>query len=440
MNSDIELVGSEFKFPHSKRIAKNRIVKAAMTEGFSDPTTPLPNELHYRMYKTWSDGGSGILITGNVMVDPNIRENPRNICLSPALYRRHSATYGTLASSMKSGGALAIVQLSHAGRQSPLSVTSSPVAPSAVPLQGLISWFFAKPRELTVLEIHEIVQKFVDAATCCVQAGFDGIQIHAAHGYLLSSFLSPHTNRRSDDYGGNIENRMRIVLEIIAKVKSVVPPHFIVGVKLNSADMSHREGFTETDALKVMERLAQPDVGIDFVEISGGSYEKVAFLLGDDETKKQSTIEREAYFIDFATKARRIAPKLPLILTGGFRTLEGMSWALKQNATDFVGVARPLCLNPRFPKDLLSGHAEMTSLPSRIISFGWIGDKILGLLPRGGTDNLYFQHLMRLLAEGKDPSTDKSRLSFFGVLGKILTSYVWDPSFSKTKTIDSKLE
>jgi 2,4-dienoyl-CoA reductase-like NADH-dependent reductase (Old Yellow Enzyme family) len=393
------------------------------------------------MYKTWSDGGSGILITGNVMVDPNIRENPRNICLSPELYERHSAAYGTLASSMKSGGALAIVQLSHAGRQSPLSVTTTPVAPSAVPLTGMISWFFANPRELTILEIHEIVQKFVEAAECCVQAGFDGIEIHAAHGYLLSSFLSPHTNRRTDEYGGSVENRMRILLEIVTQVKASVPSHFIVGVKLNSADMSHREGFSEAEALKVMERLAGSDLGIDFVEISGGSYEKVAFLMGDEETKKKSTMEREAYFVDFATKARGIAPALPLILTGGFRTLEGMSWAINQNATDFVGVARPLCVNPRFPNDLLSGNTQLTKLPSRAVSFGWIGDKILALLPRGGTDNLYFQHLMKLLAEGRDPSTDTSRLSFFGVLTKIVTSYLWDPLYSfQKKTIPRKMK
>lgn len=168
-------------------------------------------------------------------------------------------------------GATCIMQLNHPGKQAPKTVSKQPVAPSAVPMQGDVASFFNPPRELTTAEIHHIVQRFTTAARIAEQAGFAGVQLHAAHGYLLNQFLSPHDNKRTDQYGGTIDNRMRIIEEIYTGIRAACPPSFIVGIKLDSTDFTP-DGFSQADSLYVAQRLAK--LGIDFIEVSGGNYER----------------------------------------------------------------------------------------------------------------------------------------------------------------------
>lgn len=202
------------------------------------------------------------------------------------------------AKSAHDGGVPIWVQLNHPGRQSnPLAIGHTPVAPSAVPLNLPGS---ATPRELTSAEIEDIIERFATAAAVCETAGFDGVQIHGAHGYLVTQFLSPLSNLRTDDWGGDPARRMRFLLEIVRRIRSRVSPGFAVGVKLNSADFQ-RGGFSEEESRDVVAALAGE--GIDLLEISGGNYESPAMA----GSASASTRAREAYFLEYARTVREIA-------------------------------------------------------------------------------------------------------------------------------------
>lgn len=219
-----------------------------------------------------------------------------------ALYHRLQAW----AQAGNAHGATCIVQLNHPGKQAPKTVSKQPVAPSAVPMQGDVASFFNPPRELTTAEIHHIVQRFTTAARIAEQAGFAGVQLHAAHGYLLNQFLSPHDNKRTDQYGGTINNRMRIIEEIYTGIRAACPPSFIVGIKLNSTDFTP-DGFSQADSLYVAQRLAK--LGIDFIEVSGDNYER--------PTMSQATANHSdrVFFADYSEKLKTLIDT-PVIVTG----------------------------------------------------------------------------------------------------------------------------
>jgi 2,4-dienoyl-CoA reductase-like NADH-dependent reductase (Old Yellow Enzyme family) len=256
------------------------MIKAAMTECLADPATNLPNEAHFNLYKAWSLGGIGAQITGNVMVDRRYMEAPGNVGLEAhdsaperfALYERYAAAIKTPRPNQEP--AVAIMQISHVGRQCPMSVSTTPIAPSPLQLAlpGMPAFLspVGKPREMTAADITEVKQRFVDTATLAVKAGFDGVQVHAAHGYLLSQFLSPKTNFRTDDYGGNAQNRRRLLLEIVRGIRSSIGPNKVVSVKLNSADFD-KAGFSEAESIAVVEELTK--LKVDLIEVSGGTYE-----------------------------------------------------------------------------------------------------------------------------------------------------------------------
>ena len=204
----------------------------------------------------------------------------------------------------------------------------------------------APPRALTQEEIREIVQRFATTAAIAQEAGFAGVQIHAAHGYLISQFLSPHHNQRTDEYGGSLENRMRFLEEVYEAIRQKTGPDFPIGIKLNSADFQ-QGGFSEEESMQVMKKME--DIGIDLIEISGGNYESPKMMQGTKRTQ-----EREAYFLDFAERVRKLL-KTPLVVTGGFRTEKAMQEALESGATDLVGLARPFALNPDLPKAIAKG-------------------------------------------------------------------------------------
>jgi 2,4-dienoyl-CoA reductase-like NADH-dependent reductase (Old Yellow Enzyme family) len=215
---------------------------------------------------------------------------------------------------------------------------------------------FNKPKALKKEEIHDIINRYVKTASLCKKAGFTGIQVHAAHGYLLSQFLSPITNKRNDEFGGNIENRSRILFEIIRKIRKEVGSQFPISVKLNSSDFQ-RGGFTEEESLEVIKRL--DEAGIDLLEISGGTYEKVVFFMLNeiDTMTSERTKRREAYFIDFAKKVREIT-QLPLMITGGFRSYAFCNTCLHNEELDFIGMARPFLTNLPEISSFIKGKTE----------------------------------------------------------------------------------
>jgi 2,4-dienoyl-CoA reductase-like NADH-dependent reductase (Old Yellow Enzyme family) len=236
------------------------------------------------------------------------------------------------------------------------------VAPSAVPLVGSAYGDQPPPRALSEDEIVDLIARFAFAAAVSREAGFTGVQIHGAHGYLVNQFLSPATNLRTDDWGGSLENRSRFLIEVIRAVRRAVGPDFPVGLKLNSADFQ-RGGFTHADSMAVVEMLNHEQ--LDLLELTGGTYEQLSMLgasaeAGADETpQRASTVAREAYFAVYAADARRVA-RMPVMSTGGFRRRESMIGALNDGTCDLIGLARPLVTDPNVSAKLLAGTTDET--------------------------------------------------------------------------------
>lgn len=326
---------------------KNRIIKGAMSEALANHAGQ-PNRLHLGLYEAWAKGGLGCAITGNVMVDFRAKNEPGVVVVES---ERDMAELSQWAALGKQYGMVQLVQLSHPGRQCPKGLNKETVAPSAVPFSPMLATTFGTPRELREDEILDIIQRFAHAAQVCEKAGFEGVQLHGAHGYLISQFLSPLTNKRQDQWGGSIENRMRFLLEIYQAVRAATSDNFIISVKLNSADFQ-RGGITEEDVIAVFKAIDA--AGIDLIEISGGTYEAPAMAGAKEDKRKASTIAREAYFLDFAEKIRQQV-SCHLMVTGGFRTAQGMNAALDSGACDFIGIARPFAVETDLTERLLVG-------------------------------------------------------------------------------------
>ncbi|HEY8208082.1 MAG TPA: NADH:flavin oxidoreductase/NADH oxidase family protein, partial [Myxococcaceae bacterium] len=317
----------------------NRFAKAAMSEQLAERDGS-PSAGLIQLYRRWAGSGAGLLISGNVMVDGKALGEPGNVWVEDG---RHLPILRRWVEAAKSRGAQFWMQINHPGRQSPRSLSKQPVAPSALAVKA--GGQFNVPRALTSPEIQEIVERFGRTATVAREAGFDGAQIHGAHGYLVSQFLSPRTNLREDEWGGDPVRRRRFLLEVIRSVHRHAGADFPLGLKLNSADFQ-RGGFSEDECVGVLESLEAE--GVDLVELSGGTYESAAMVLGGREDVQESTRHREAYFVDFAERARTRTP-LPLMVTGGFRTAAGMADAVSSRAVDVVGLARPMALEPDLP-------------------------------------------------------------------------------------------
>lgn len=329
-------------------IFKNRIIKGAMSEALANDAGQ-PNDVLIGLYEAWAKGGLGCAITGNVMVNIGAKNEPGVVAIES---ERDLEKLKQWAAVGKKHGMVQLIQLSHPGRQCPKGLNKETVAPSAVPFSPVLATMFGTPRELTHAEILDIIQRFATAAAVCEKAGFEGVQFHGAHGYLISQFLSPLTNKRTDQWGGSIENRMRFLLEIYKAVRAVTSENFIISVKLNSADFQ-RGGITEEDVITVFKAIDA--AGVDIIEISGGTYEAPAMAGAKAEKRKASTIAREAYFLEFAEKIREHV-SCKLMVTGGFRTVEGMNAALASGACDFIGIARPLAVEVDLPERLIAGH------------------------------------------------------------------------------------
>jgi len=318
------------------QVLPNRIAKAAMEENMADGNQAPSRELK-QLYKAWADGKPGVLITGNVMVDRRAMTGPGGVALED---EQHLASFREWADVARSNGVHFWVQLSHPGRQTPANLRQQALAPSAVALDlGGFSKMFATPKAMTEDDIQDVIQRFATSARLAEKAGFTGVQIHGAHGYLLSQFLSPLSNQRTDRWGGSLENRARLLLDVIRAVRANVSPAFCVSVKLNSADFQ-RGGFAEADARAVVEMLNP--LPIDLLELSGGSYEAPAM---QGEARDGRTLAREAYFLEFASQLATIAT-MPLLVTGGIRRLPIVQQVLDSGVA-MAGIATALTLEPQ---------------------------------------------------------------------------------------------
>lgn len=393
------LLAQSLTLPNGVQV-KNRLLKSAMSEALATRDGAATPELN-RLYQAWADGGIGLCVTGNVMIDARARGEPGNVVIED---ESHLAELSSWAAAATRGGAQCWVQLNHPGKQAPKGLNRETVSPSAVPFRDDMKAFFATPRALTDAEVRAVVQRFGAAAAIVKKAGFSGVQIHGAHGYLVSQFLSPHHNVRTDAWGGSPENRRRFVLEVYQAMRQAVGAQFPIGIKLNSADFQ-RGGFTEEESLDTIRALA--DAGIDLIEISGGTYEAPA-MTGVKVGKtpvKESTRLREAYFLEFAEKARA-AVATPLVVTGGFRTAAGMAQAIESGAVDMVGLARMLAIEPDAPRKLLTG--KPTTHQVRPITTGIKAIDKLGLL-----EISWYTGQLKRIGRGEAPKPKESGLWVF---------------------------
>ncbi len=407
-------------------VLHNRLCKAAMTEGLADEHLRATSR-HDLLYRRWSEGGAALLLTGNVQIDRRVLERPGNVCIDVTDPKTHDAEARARLSRWAAAGTVGgnhlWMQISHCGRQSPRYVTRTPLAPSAEQLDILGS--YGKPRALTEAEILDFIARFAKVAVIARETGFTGVQIHAAHGYLISSFLSGVTNRRGDAWGGELSNRARFLIETMRAIRKAVGADFPIAIKLNSDDF-RKGGFSNDECLQVVQWLNAESV--DLLEISGGNYEQPALLghRGDARTaapKRESTGKREAYFLDYAERIRTVA-RMPLMVTGGFRSRSAMEAALEAKSCDLIGIGRPLCTHTDVAGALLRG--EIRELPAfengmHIAEKGLFSPtspvmlfKVLNIF---GAQAWYFLNLFRL-ADGLGPDLQRGTLTSFFV-------YMW---------------
>jgi 2,4-dienoyl-CoA reductase (NADPH2) len=362
----------------------NRFAKAAMEENLADNDHAPSGEL-IRLYKTWADGEVGLMITGNVMVDRRAMTGPGGVVLESESYKERFIDWAYTA---RARGAQIWMQINHPGRQMPASLGQKTLAPSAVPMEmGSFSKQFTAPVEMSETEIADVKRRFVNAAVLAEKFGFNGVQIHAAHGYLISQFLSPITNKRRDRWGGSVKNRARILLDVVQEVRANVSPGFAVSVKLNSADFQ-RGGFSSDDAKQVVS-LLNP-LRIDLLELSGGSYEAPAM---HGQARDGRTLAREAYFLEFARDIASTAD-MPIMVTGGIRRLAVAEQVL-DSGIDMVGIGTALALNPNLPQEWKAGKASAPML--RKISWK---NKVLASIAYMSM----VKHQLRRLSNGRTPN------------------------------------
>lgn len=377
-------------------VLKNRFAKAALSEQLGTPDHAPSSGLGL-LYGRWARGGAGTIITGNVMIDHAHLGEPRNVVISD---KRHVDQLKAWATSAGGEGVQEQpqlwMQINHPGRQTPRFLDPHPVAPSAISVK--LGGAFATPRALKNDEILNVIKGYAAAASIAQEAGFTGVQLHGAHGYLISQFLSPLANQRDDEWGGDEERRMRFVLELVRATRSEVGAAFPISVKLNSADFQ-KGGMDVAASMRVAQALSQ--AGIDMLEVSGGTYERPVML----GPQRDSTIAREAYFLEYATQVRKAIGNLPLMVTGGFRTAIAMCDAVASGACDVIGLGRPMTIEPDLPKLILSGSSSGSELKAQSI----------GIRQLNGLAEIQWHEMqMHRLASGQDPDPNRSLARVMG--------------------------
>ena len=405
-------ITDQLDLPCGEKI-KNRICKGAMTEGLADDQNRATQK-HVNLYDGWSQGGAAILLTGNVQIDHRYLERPGNVVIEGTQSNEQLSRLASYAEAGTKNNTHLWMQISHAGRQTPAAVAETPVAPSEVQLK-MPGAQFGKPRALSHEEILDIIDRFAHCSAIAKDTGFTGVQIHGAHGYLVSEFLSPDINLREDDWGGSLEKRAKLLIEIIRSVRKSVGDKFPISLKLNSADFQ-KGGFSHEDSIQVASWLNNE--GLDLLEISGGTYEQPHLVGLDDmsmnperaEERRESTIAREAYFLDYAKDIRNVF-KGPLMVTGGFRSTKGMNDALSADACDVIGIARPFCIDPNIANKLLEKDITQTPILEKTMQLGpgWLGVNSPFRMLKGingwGQQAFWCLNLIRM-GENLDPDLD----------------------------------
>lgn len=370
---------------------KNRFFKSAMNENLAK--NGHPNEHHIKLYQAWAKGGAGLLLTGNVMVDRHALGEPGNVVVED---ERDIDTLKKWAEAGTANDTQLWMQINHPGKQSPRTLSKEPVAPSAVGFEGVYGRVFNTPKALTKDGITQIVQRFVNTAVIAKKAGFTGVEIHGAHGYLIDQFLSPLDNQRTDEYGGSLDNRMRFLIEIYQGMREALGESFPIGLKINSSDFQ-TGGFTEEDSLQVIKTMEK--LGINLIEISGGNYTSPKMSTGT------STNSNDAFFINYAKKIKDLV-NVPIVVTGGFRTESSMEDAIEDGDTSMVGIGRPFVLMPDLPNRIARGTYATVNLP-------WLttGIKPLDSAVGPAIGNSYYEQQMDRIAEGKLPVVSRNAWS-----------------------------
>ncbi|QSZ33026.1 hypothetical protein DSL72_002611 [Monilinia vaccinii-corymbosi] len=353
-SSDASPLGKPLTFEFSGRTARNRFLKAAMSERQSswDPkdleSRGIPSTNLINVYRRWGEGEYGQILTGNVMIEYDHLEAMGNaiVPLDAPTEGLRFERFAEMAKAGKAHGSLMVAQVSHPGRQVENRVQANPISASDVQLkENAMGFSYNKPRPATQEDIDSIIDKFAHAAEYLEKAGFDGVELHGAHGYLLAQFLSQTTNKRTDQYGGSLENRFRIIKEISEEIRRRVRPDFILGIKMNSVEFQE-EGFTPADAQAACRELEA--ARFDYVELSGGTYQATAFV-----HRRESTRQRENFFLEFAEEIVKPLTKTKTYVTGGFKTVGAMVAALE--TVGGVGIGRPAAQEFRLPKEILEG-------------------------------------------------------------------------------------
>ena len=396
-SSNPTFLAQQLRLPNGS-LLRNRLAKASMSEALGTYNNR-PTQGLVTLYQRWAASGIGLILTGNVMIDRRALGEPGNVVIEDEADLPILQQWARAATDQ---GAAIWVQLNHPGKQSPKGLNARNIAPSAVPFREDMAAFFETPEEATHAEIQEIISRFGRSAAICKKAGFSGIEIHGAHGYLINQFLSPHHNQRTDQWGGSPEKRRRFLLAVYAEIRRQVGADFPVAIKLNSADFQHG-GFTEEESLATIQALV--DDGIDLIEISGGTYEAPAMSGALQEQKKASTAAREAYFLEFAEKVRATV-QVPLMLTGGFRSAAGMNAALASGAVDVIGLARLLAIDPDAPTALLQGKDSAQQVHT--IKTGIKPIDRMGLM-----EILWYSLQLKRIAKGREPRANESGLLAF---------------------------
>ncbi|KAI1047375.1 hypothetical protein LB505_012755, partial [Fusarium chuoi] len=371
-------------------VLKNRLVKTGMSEKMAQNL--LPSAKHGALYKRWAEGGWAALITGNIMVSDQYLGSNEDVAVTGTTSSLLESWSQWTASSRNQNCHM-IAQLNHPGRQSSIgagmrSIFSKTIAPSAIPInlgdnavaKVIRMLVFGTPRAMTRHDIDVVIAQFTVAARLAYQAGFQGVEIHAAHGFLLSQFMSPNSNHRHDEFGGSTDKRVELVLRIIRSIRKEVPKSFCIGVKINSADFKDEEGMAEM--LRQIELVQQEK--IDYINLSGGSFEDPQMMSTDSSLQSMSTRTRssirEGFFIRTSEEIRRRFPDLTLLVTGGFRSRNGVAGALNDNACDLIGLGRPAVKYPELPhkimfnEDISDAEArfDVESAPGG----GWLASKV----------------------------------------------------------------
>lgn len=353
-SNDASALGKPLHFEFAGRDAPNRFLKGAMTERLSswDPEVfekrGVPSKNLINAYRRWGEGQLGLILSGNIMFEYDHLEAAGNpiIPRDAQFSGERFEAFKEMGTEGKKHGMLMVGQVSHPGRQVENRIQKDPVSASDVQLEGnVMGMNFNKPHAATQEEIDRIIEGFAHAAEYLEKAGWDGVELHGAHGYLLAQFLSPTTNQRTDKYGGSLENRARIIIEIAEAIRKRTAKNFILGIKLNSVEFQDK-GFNPEEAKQICQSLEAHR--FDFVELSGGTYESLAF-----EHKRESTKKREAFFLEFADTISPVLSKTRVYVTGGYKTVGAMVNSL--STIDGVGLARPVCQEPHLCKDILSG-------------------------------------------------------------------------------------